>query len=204
MADHYVYMTNPSKIREFLQTIQDTGVPDKLTIQALSSLGFKSMNDRPLVRIMKAIGFISSTGEPTSRWQSYRNKQIAGTILAEGIREHYIELYKQYPNAHERDIEALRNFFSTHTKVSANTLDFMVRTFRTLCDLADFEISSSASPITEEIGGIEIGKEMMPTTVSKEKPGYTININIQLALPSDAKKETFDAFFESMKKNLID
>ena len=125
-------------------------------------------------------------------------------ILAEGIREHYIELYKQYPNAHERDIEALRNFFSTHTKVSANTLDFMVRTFRTLCDLADFEISSSASPITEEIGGIEIGKEMMPTTVSKEKPGYTININIQLALPSDAKKETFDAFFESMKKNLID
>lgn len=203
MAD-YVYMTNPAKIREFLQIIQTAGVPDKLTQQGLNSLGFKSANDRPLIRIMKAIGFVSPAGVPTDRWQRYRNKQVARAALAEGIKEHYEELYKTYPDAHVKDVEALRNFFSTHTKVSANTLDFMVRTFRTLCDLADFGVPPIAPPAREDVSGIETGRQLESTMVRKEKPGYTININIQLALPSDAKKETFDAFFESMKKHLID
>lgn len=196
----YIYTTNPAKIREFLQTIQTAGVPDKLTLQQLSSLGFKSDNDKPLLRIMKAIGFVSSTGVPTDRWQSYRDKQVAGSVLAEGIKEHYEELFKTYPDAHVKDVEALRNFFSTSTKVSVRTLGLMRRTFRTLCELADF----GAPSVREEVSRIDPSQRLESTMVRKERPGYTININIQLALPSDAKKETFDAFFESMKKNLID
>lgn len=201
---NYVYMTNPAKIREFLQIIQSAGVPDKLTLKGLSSLGFKSTNDRPLIRTMKAIGFVSSSGAPTDRWQSYRSKKKAGLALADGIREHYEALYKTYPDAHLKDVEALRNFFSTHTKVSANTLDFMVRTYRTLCELADFNSAFEAVPEREEVSGIEIGQKFESTMIRKKRPGYTININIQLALPSDAKRETFDAFFESMKEHLID
>ena len=108
----YVYTTNPAKVKQFLETIQTAGVPDKITIKTLESLGFKSTNDRPIVGIMKAVGFVSASGEPTKRWQQYRNKQTAGTALAAGIREHYNELFKTYPDAHQRDNEALRNFFT--------------------------------------------------------------------------------------------
>ncbi len=202
MAD-YVYMANPAKIREFLRTIRSSGVPDKLTIQTLSTLGFKSTNDRPLIKVMKAIGFISSSGEPTDRWQQYRNKQVGGAVLAEGIKTHYTELFKLYPDANVRDTEALRNFFSTLTKVSSGTLNFIVLTFKTLCESADFT-AMSTSPMQVEEVAIETGQQPESTLLRREKAGYTININIQLALPSDAKKETFDAFFESMKKHLID
>ena len=198
----YIYMANPARIRDFLQKIQSAGVPDKLTLQTLSSLGFKSSNDRPIIKVMKEIGFISSSGEPTNRWLRYRNKQIAGTVLAEGIRDHYAELYKMYPDAQMRDNEALRNFFSTHTKVSASTLNFIVLTFKTLCELADFSAVLPISQAQTEEPAIDVGQPLESTIVGKEKPGYTININIQLALPSDATKETFDAFFESMKKHL--
>lgn len=156
---------------------------------------------------MKELGFISASGEPTDRWQRYRNKQIAGTVLAEGIKEHYAELYKIYPDAHLRDNEALRNFFGTHTKVSASTLDFIVLTFKTICESADFSAevpSSPPSPLTVGKSVVETQPQFKPSLLSKEKAGYTININIQLTLPNDATKETFDAFFESMKKHLIE
>jgi len=198
----YIYMANPARIRELLHKIQTVGVLEKLTSQSLSTLGFRSSNDRPLIKVMKAIGFISGTGEPTDRWQRYRNTQIAGTVLAEGIGDHYAELYKFYPDAHIRDNEALRNFFSTHTKVSSSTLNLIVLTFKTLSELADFT-SFPIPSISAEKGATESGRQVDSTLIPREKTGYTININIQLALPSDAKKETFEAFFESMKKHLI-
>jgi hypothetical protein len=197
-------MANPARIRDLLQKIQTVGVLDKLNIPNLNVIGFKSSNDRPLIKVMKAIGFILASGEPTDRWQRYRNKQIAGGVLAEGIRDHYGELYKIYPDAHLKDNEALRNFFSTHTKVSASTLNLMVLTFKTLCELADFSTIIPDSLTQAEQADMDVAHEIEQPVIRKEKSGCTININIQLALPSDATKETFDAFFESMKKHLIE
>jgi len=65
----YTYMNNSKKLKRFLDVIQDAGVPQKLTNQVLQGLGFKSNNDRPLLTIMKAFGFVSSSGVPTPRWQ---------------------------------------------------------------------------------------------------------------------------------------
>jgi hypothetical protein len=118
----YIYTTNPAKIRKSLETIQTAGVPPKLSYKLLASLGFKSKNDRALVSIMKAIGFASSTGEPTEKWKQYRNKSQAGAVLAEGLREHYAELFKTYPDAYLKDNEALHNFFSTQTTVGEAAL----------------------------------------------------------------------------------
>lgn len=78
----------------------------------------------------------------------------------------------------------------------------MVRSFKTLCELADFDASLSIPFTPTELPTEEVSHQIESASVIKDKPGYTININIQLALPSDATKETFDAFFESMKKYL--
>ena len=199
MAD-FVYMTNPAKIKEALLKIQQSGIPDKVTIKTLESLGFKSKNDRPLLGILKAIDFISSSGEPSSKWQKYRNKKIAPAVLAEGIRMHYSELFKIFPNAHQQDNEALRNFFGTHTKVSSGTLDHIVRTFKTLTEMADFTSEETSSE--HEIQPISSPVPSVHSTL-KQNAGYTVNINIQLTLPENAKPETFEAFFQAMKKHLL-
>jgi hypothetical protein len=204
MAD-YIYMSNPAKIKSLLDKIQIVGVPDKLTIKSLESMGFKSTNDRPLLSIMKELGFISSSGQPEKRWLDYRNKSIAPKVLAEAIKNHYESLFQLYPDAHLKDNEALRNFFSTHTKVSSNTLDFIVRTFKAVSEIADFNdlesIKSSASsndngsPIVQSDPKIQISKS--------QRSGMTININVQLTLPEGADSDTFDAFFKAMNKHLL-
>ncbi len=199
----YVYISNPSKITKFLETIQGAGVPPKLTIKHLESLGFKSINDRPLITIMKAIGFVSSSGEATERWQLYRNKNKAPIVLAQGIREHYATLFEVYPDAYLKDNEALRNFFGTHTTVGVGALNYMIATFKTLAGLADFKTettvvsSESTEAVSDATGGVTTKQQ------GQAKGDFAVNINIELALPENATAETYDTFFKSMKKHLL-
>ena len=194
----FVYMSTSASIRKFLQAIQMAGVPDKLTLRHLESLGFKTKNDRALLSIMKAIGFVSPTGEPTGRWQEYRNKARAGAVLAEGLHEHYADLFKTYPDAHLKDNEALHNFFSTHTSVGAGALRYMIATFKTLADMAEF-----GAPPRETVGvGVTPIAEPAVSVSRTARPGVGITINIQLTLPEGSTAETFDAFFKAMREHL--
>jgi hypothetical protein len=199
--EKYVYISNSTRIMSFLDKIQSTGYPNKLDRMLLESLGFKNSNDRPLIPMMKALGFVSSDGTPTERWKNYRDKASAGYVLAEGIREHYAELYKTYPDAHLQDNEALRNFFNTHSKVGKRAIDYMISTFKTLTENADFK-AERPDILTQ---GQEPKQESPGRLPSRQiqNQGYTININIQLTLPETTNTSTYDAIFLAMKKHLL-
>src|ERR1041384_8843176 len=49
MAAEFIYITNPAKIRPFLDKIRAAGKPEKVTLKTIESLGFKSNNDRALL-----------------------------------------------------------------------------------------------------------------------------------------------------------
>ncbi len=202
MAD-YGYIPNQKRICDFLNKIQVIGIPAKINQKTLISLGFKSSNDRRLIPIFKNIGFISPNGIPTDRWKNYRNKGQASVVLAEAIKEHYSDLFETYPNANLSEDDIIKDFLSPTTSVGDATLTSIVKKFKALCKLADFKSSIPDSKHEKESSNAQI-KKIVPKEVQKEKQGYTININIQLTMPSDAKKDTIDAFFKSMKKNLIE
>jgi len=199
----YIYLTNPSKLKSFLPKIQDTGVPPKLTIKHLKGMGFKSTNDVALISAMKALGFVSPSGEPTEIWKFYRNKSQAPAVLARAIKQHYAELYQMYPDAHLKDTEALRNFFSTHTTVSGGTLNFMIGTFKTLAGLANFDASIAEPPSQTSVTSPE-AINTKTQTIRTSKSGLVVNVNIQLTLPDGSTPDTFEAFFKAMRKHLFD
>ena len=86
MAAEFIYITNPAKIRPFLEKIRAAGKPEKVTLKTIESLGFKSINDRALLPIIKALGLVDGSGVPTARWGAFRSNYKAA--LAAGIREH--------------------------------------------------------------------------------------------------------------------
>jgi hypothetical protein len=59
MPADFPYMTNPASLRRFLEKVQSLGVPTKVTIPYLQSLGFKSTNDRPIIPALKFLEVIS-------------------------------------------------------------------------------------------------------------------------------------------------
>ncbi len=138
--------------------------------------------------------------------RSNRDKSKARAALAEGIREHYSELFKLYPDAHQRDNEALRNFFSTHTKVASATLELMVRTFKTAVSLADFDAPLLKTPPAAKEKTTKPLTALVPK-VEKEvhsSVGHSININIQLTIPATDDPKIYDSFFAAMKKHLLE
>jgi hypothetical protein len=203
MAAEFIYTTTPSKIPPFFEKLRAAGKPEKVTLKTIESLGFKSTNDRALLPILKGLGFVDGSGTPTQRWAAFRsNHKVA---LAEGIREHYAKLFSLYPDAYQKDNEALHSFFSSHTSVGEVALKYMIGTFKTLCSLSAFDQQpSAASPIaaTTALGTPAAVAHSQPVVTST--PGWTVNINVQLTLPENADSKTFDEFFKAMKKSLLD
>ena len=205
MPADFPYLTNPASLRKFLEEIRTVGVPAKVTLAYLESLGFKSTNDRPILSALKFLDFVDSSGTPRENWQKYRPKETAGAVLAAAIRTAYSDLFAIYPDADRKDNEALRNFFSTHTKVGEATLNLIVRTFKTLCEAADFSAESLGADEADEPGKHTGGKGKPVVLMGKEKSHYgpAININIQLQLQATEDAKVYDNFFAAMKKHLF-
>jgi hypothetical protein len=193
------YTPNPNNVKRFFKVIQEVGIPPKMTIGYLPTIGFRSGNDRYLVSLAKSLGFVDSSGVPTDKWHKYKNKDKAKQVMTSAIRTVYKELFDTYPNAEKRDDATLQNYFAAkHTEVGARVAQYMMQTFKNLCEFADFEgvvTEPGAKPTTPSVG-----------KVSEVTPGVkpvTININIQLSLPATEDAAIYDKLFEALKKHLF-
>lgn len=212
MADNYPYHVNTANVKKFLDHIQSAGVPAKVTFQYITSVGFKSKNDRAILTVLKFIRFLDNSGVPTELWRAYRNKSQSQKVLAGALRKAYSTLFDTYPDANRKDNEALRNFFSSHTSVAENTVTLMVRTFKTMAEMGNFdspadlpdakvEVEEPVLEVEEKGGSSEAVVKRKVVTATPN--GMMVNINIQLQIPATDKAEVYDSFFAAMKKHLL-
>lgn len=197
----FPYHQKTAKVRDFLTKIQTVGVPEKVTHKYIVSIGFKSSNDRSNIpRILRFLGLTDSSNVPTERWETCADPEKARTELASAIRKGYWELFQTYPDAQRIDRGALMDFFKSRTDLAESTVTLVVRTFSTLCELADFGPSPEPPPPEPPPGP---SPDKLVHKAVAGAGGITINLNIQLTLP-DTKDETlYDRFFESLKKHLL-
>ena len=208
----FPYTPNPAKLREFLVKIQEVGVPSKLTLKYLESLGFKSSNDRYIRGVIQALGFVGGDWAPTDKWRLYRDKGKAPFVLAQALQGAYEELFGVYPNACERTDEELRNFFSSHTELSESTIKYVIRTFKVLCELSDFSevapitslherTTSTSTALSSSVSVGDSHSEMPSVQVSKLTP--SIQIDIQIHISPDASSEQIEVIFQNMAKYIF-
>jgi len=198
----FPYTQNTGSLKKFLEKIPTIGIPDKVTQRFLESLGFKSRNDRSIMGVLKHIGFTDESGVPTDTWNKYRNKSRSSIILAESIKNSYSELFSLYSDAHRKDNEAIRDYFSTKTSVGEKALQDIIKTFKALVELANFE-NIHKKETTDVKEKSEENNHIINKTQIETKSGLTININIELAIPATNDPKTYDLFFSALKKHLL-
>lgn len=202
----YQYTTVPGKLDGLFRKIRDMGIPEKANTKWLSTIGYKSSNDRGLARILGFIGFIDESGTPTELWKKYRGNNHK-QVLAEGIRLGYAELFDIYPDAYTRNNDELENFFSTRSSAGKQVISRTVNTFKTLCDLADFrsvptKTEAGIAPKNTEVSQTVIEPMLEPTNSKVLQPTPSLHIDIQIHISSDASPEQIDHIFASMAKHL--
>jgi len=199
----YPYTQNVGSLIAVIKAIGSHGVPDKFTTKELPVWGYKSSNDRSIVGVLKHIGFIDPSGTPQQLWRDARtNPELAA---AKGTKAGYAELFKTFPDAHRKDAEALTNFFKAKTSVGDSAIKLMVATFRALAQFGDFDGTDDNSPDSTEANAAAASNAT--SAVSKKisgSGGMTINLNVELVVPTDATGDVYDKFFAAMKKHLLD
>jgi hypothetical protein len=201
----FPYAQSPDKLVEFIKKIPTVGIPAKANYDFLKSLGFSSSNDRTFVPILKFIAFTDGSATPTDLWKEARTN--LGRAMAKGLQAGYGSLFHTYPNAHQQSNEALKNFFKAHSSVGDAAVAKMLSTFKALAAIADFgESGDEASTVVAP--GSPPAAAAIPTIAATPQTGssggLTLNLNIELQVPSDPTGEVYEKFFAAMKKHLMD
>lgn len=163
-----------------------------------------------MLRILAFIDFVDSSGTPRDDWRRYRGANHR-QILAESITKGYQELFAVYPDANQRSDAELESFFSTRTAGGKQVISRLVRTFKTLCDLADFSSLQSSSfstptgPVVSHPSPL-VESSILPSQTgssTQKRPTPHISFNIQVVLPENASPETYDNIFKSIATHLL-
>jgi hypothetical protein len=200
MAD-YSYTTVPGKIRPLLAKIREVGVPQKVTVQWLRSVGFTSSNDASLIGVLKTIGFIDSSGIPTARWSQYRGANHK-SVLGEGLRIGYADLFAVYPDANSRSQSDLEHVFSTSSTGGKQVIAKTVSTFKGLAEQAEFSPVAEQTDLHIASGPLHTPAAHQPQDRGASRGGPSLHIDVQVHISPEASAEQIDQVFASMAKHL--
>lgn len=200
----FTYVLKTGSLAEFLKRVKskELGVPDKITNDYLSSVGYVSSNDRPMIRVLKSIQFIDRSGVPTQAFNDFRTEK-SEQVMAKALKSTYADLFKTFSEPLKRSREELENFFAKHKpSVKKQTLGLYVDTFKTLCEFADFKALPS---VTEEAEGEKAPppKGVKPPQIPQIPQGLTLNVNIQITLPVTDDAKVYENIFKALKENLL-
>lgn len=65
------YLVSVKNFEAIMNSILAARAPERFTNKFLEDLGFKSSNDRLISGVLKGLGFLSETGEPTQRYYDF-------------------------------------------------------------------------------------------------------------------------------------
>lgn len=212
MALQPVYLVAAKNLGKFLDALRHAQAPDKLTLKFVEELGFTSTNDRLFIPLLKAMRFVDEAGKPTARYHAFLDDSIWKTVLAEGVREAYPDLFRVNRNAHALTREQLTGKMKSLTegKVSAPVLTNMVKTFLELVKLADFsgkpteEPSATPAPV-ESAPALSEVTYTTSSQISRATGdvGATLVYRIEIILPAVRDQAVYDAIFRSAKEHLL-
>ena len=147
MTEYYLITTK--NVDAFFNALTNADPPAKFVQKFLEQLEFKSTNDRLFIGVLKGLKFIDDAGIPQERYFKFIDQTESKKILSEAIREAYSDLFAINKKANEFSMIEVKNKLKTiyQGKKSDNVLDLMAKTFRALCDYAEW---TNVGPVKKE------------------------------------------------------
>ena len=124
-----VYSQVYGQIPEFFAKLQEGQAPASFTQQHLKDIGFPSSNHRAFIPLLKTIGFLSASGNPTDRYHAYRDKSQAQAILGAAIKDAYSDLFVIKTHPTEKDRALIEGKFKSVHNATDRPAELMAKTF---------------------------------------------------------------------------
>jgi hypothetical protein len=208
MALPEAYVVGTKGISLFLTAARTAGVPQRVTFEFLKTLGLKSSNDRSIIGVLKAIGFLDQNGTPTDAYKRFRDPSNGPRILADSLRGAYSDLFLANTKANELPPDKLRGIIATKTDKGERVVKEMASTFKALAAAADFSGGAPASdgdgPVPEGPPSADAAPEraglLTPQLPSQHRPQF--HYNIQIHLPTTTDITVYNVIFRALWEHL--
>jgi Family of unknown function (DUF5343) len=201
MALTDVYVQVYGQLADFFSRIGQGQAPPQFTRQYLKDLGFTSANFNALIPLLKALGFLAPDGTPTERYHRYRDGSRARTVLADGLREAYGDLFLIKANPSEADRALIEGKFKSTHNASDRVAKLMANTFLALVALADLTVAGPTNPTPVEKPFEH--EAPAPPQAPAVSLSPTLHYNIQIHLPATKDVEVYNSIFKSLKEHFL-
>ncbi len=200
-------MPSVKNLHKILDSMQKAAVPDAFGVDFLKDMGFTSSNDRSVIKVLKFLGMLDSSGKPQSSYREFMDHTQSKHILADCMHQAYDDLFKSDKNAYQKTATDLKGWFKTKTGVGVKTAEKMATTFKALASYADFSKASKPKPISKP------SEENQPETKIEINPppsggglgesSFGLTYRIEVHLPDTTNVDTFRAIFRAIREELM-
>ena len=194
------YMYTVKSLSQMFEAIQKAQVPPRFSHDFLKTLGFKSTNDRAFINVLKGLGFLDANSAPTQSYREYRDKKVAGAVLARQLRQAYRGIFLSNESAQDLSVEELKGKFATLTGKDDAVVQKMASTFKTLAGLADWKKEAAPQP---QPTGEEAVESPALEQVTPRPSGFAFSHTIYINLPATRDIAVYDAIFKSIREHLL-
>lgn len=226
MADSHPYISGPGNISLMVSQLRKS-FPTKVNSDTVKKLGLAPNNESHLINALQFIGLLDSEGTKTSQASSvfsHHKDEEFSKAFSELVETAYSALFELHgESTWDLDNDDLITFFRQNDQTGDAIGRRQANTFKVFAAL------SGHGELPVKRGGNKNGSSTEKKVKSKPKrkasPSTPLSVDldknsdagqknrnrdigltvrVEINLPADGTKETYDAIFKSIKENLID
>lgn len=215
MATDYPYLKSIKNLPAILAKMKDAGTPPRFSSEFLKThLGFPSSNDRPLVNVLKRLGFLTPDGTPTDRYNVFRGEEKkSGLAMADGLREGWADVFLADQKANLRSASELKQLFKSVTGKGDAVAEKMATTFKALAAAGDWSAAQPAAPAEAPAAAARDDHPPAPAAAAAGKAArqrqppaaeLLLHHDVHVHLPATSDVAVYTAIFRALKEELLD
>jgi hypothetical protein len=215
MADKHPYANSPGALVKAIGQLRRS-FPASVTAKTLKKLGIAPNNESYVLRVLRFLGIIDDKGKKVEgRAKAFlQNDEQFPKEFAKIVASAYHELFDLFKEeAWSKSKDDLIQFFRTSDHSTELVGKLQAQTFLVLAGLAGHGDVPSArkagakAPAKKKPAkqAVTPAKESRPTKAAPAAMGDVgLTVRVEVNLPAHGDQKTYDAIFQSIRKNLID
>jgi hypothetical protein len=201
MAVPTTYFASAGRLKGIMEDILRAGDPDRFTYEFLKQIGHASSADRPVIPVLKALGFLTDSGQPTERYRRYKDPSQSKAVMAEAVRDAYADVFTVDQEANKKPTTELKGVFARLSGKGDSVNEKMASTFKALTDLGDF--GAPPSKRKREAETPDVTPPSPPAEEQEIETGrITLRHDVHVHLPISTDIKVYDAIFRALRENL--
>lgn len=195
----FPYTTEPKSLRRLLAEIPKRPKPPKMTMDTLKAWAVSNNNNaRTAINVLKRVGLLGASGEPTSFYVEFMKTGSGPTVLAERIKDTYRALFESSHAPQNEAAEELRKLFHIHSGGGDEVMRLQIQTFKALSEYANFSAVNGSSE--GKASGTLAGAGQGTGENQGEQKLPPIQVDLHIHLPENKTTRDYEAIIQDIAR----